>query len=134
MGLPRTLTCTVLLIRPVPAVVLPVAFPPVGDAVPILARELEVAGAVGGLRGVFWGVNRMVSHLPCTLWTQSSKDTQAPHPSPKAAHEALPEKDKAASWTHQETRAYPQTKAHLPGFHLTFSDVCLYVLLMIPEF
>lgn len=67
MGLPRTLTCTVLLIRPVPAVVLPVAFPPVGDAVPILARELEVAGAVGGLRGVFWGVNRMVSHLPCTL-------------------------------------------------------------------
>ena len=61
-----TLTSTVLLVRPVPAVVLPVAFPPVGDAVPVLALELEVAGAAGGLGGVFWGMNRRVSCTACT--------------------------------------------------------------------
>ena len=61
-----TLTSAVLLVRPVPTVVLPVTFPPVGDAVPVLALELEVAGAGGGLRGVFWGMNRRVSCMACT--------------------------------------------------------------------
>lgn len=61
-----TLTSAVLLVRPVPAVVLPVAFPPVGDAVPVLALELEVAGAGGGLGGVFWGTNRTVSCMART--------------------------------------------------------------------
>lgn len=54
-GCPRTLTSTVLLIGPVLTVVLPVTLPPVGDAVAILTLELEVAGAVWGFRGVFWG-------------------------------------------------------------------------------
>ena len=65
-GPPPTLTSAVLLVRPVPAVVLPVAFPPVGDAVPVLTLELEVAGAGGGLGGVFWGMNRRVSCMACT--------------------------------------------------------------------
>lgn len=52
---PGPLTSTILLIRPVPTVILPVALPPIGDAVAILTRELEVAGAVWDFRGVFWG-------------------------------------------------------------------------------
>lgn len=61
-GCLRTLTSTVLLIRPVLTVVLPVTLPPVGDAVAILTLELEVAGAVWGFCGVFWGRGTTVSH------------------------------------------------------------------------
>lgn len=57
LGLPRAescaLTLAVLLVRPVPAVVLLVALPPVGDAVPIPTLELVVPGAVRGLCRVF---------------------------------------------------------------------------------
>lgn len=52
---PKTLTSAVPLIRPVATVVLPVTFPPVGDAVAIVTLELEVVGAVRGFCGVFWG-------------------------------------------------------------------------------
>lgn len=49
------LTSTILLIRPVPTVILSVAFPPVGDAVAILTVELKVSRTVWGFRGVFCG-------------------------------------------------------------------------------
>lgn len=49
----RALTLTVLLIGPVPAVILLIALPPVGDAVPIATLELVVPGAVRGLCWVF---------------------------------------------------------------------------------
>lgn len=48
-------TYTGLLVGPVLAVVLAVAPPPAGDAAAVLTPELEVAGAVGGFGGVFWG-------------------------------------------------------------------------------
>ena len=50
---PCALTLAVLLVRPVPAVVLLIALPPVGDAVPVPALELVVPGAVRGLCRVF---------------------------------------------------------------------------------
>lgn len=53
MSVPCALTLAVLLIGPVPAVVLLVALPAVGDAVPIPTLELVVPGAVGGLCWVF---------------------------------------------------------------------------------
>ena len=44
-----TLTSAVLLVRPVPAVVLPVTFPPVGDAVPVpLDSDAQGSGPDGG--------------------------------------------------------------------------------------
>lgn len=52
-GTKDPLTSTVPLVGPVSTVILPVTFPPVGDAVAIVTVELEVAGAVGGFRGVF---------------------------------------------------------------------------------
>lgn len=52
-GAPQVLTLALLLIRPVPAVVLLVALPPVGDAVAVPALELVVPGAVRGLCRVF---------------------------------------------------------------------------------
>lgn len=50
---PCALTLAVLLIGPVSAVILLVALPPVGDAVPVPALELVVPGAVRGLCWVF---------------------------------------------------------------------------------
>lgn len=57
------LTLAVLLIRPVPTVVLLVALPPVGDAVPVPTLELVVPRAVRGFCWVFWqGEESPVSH------------------------------------------------------------------------
>lgn len=57
------LTLAVPLIRPVPAVVLLVALPAVGDAVPVPTLELVVPGAVRGFCWVFWqGEESPVSH------------------------------------------------------------------------
>lgn len=59
VGSAGTATCTGLFVGPVPAVVLMVAPPPAGDAAAILTPELEMAGAVGGFGGVFWGKHSM---------------------------------------------------------------------------
>lgn len=57
------LTLAVLLIRPVPTIVLLVALPALGDAVPVPTLELVVPGAVRGLCWVFWqGEESPVSH------------------------------------------------------------------------
>lgn len=57
------LTLAVLLIRPIPTVVLLVALPAVGDAVPVPTLELVVPGAVWGFCWVFWqGEQSPVSH------------------------------------------------------------------------
>lgn len=48
-----TLTLALLLIRPVPAVVLSITLPLVGDAVPIPTLELVIPGAGGGICWVF---------------------------------------------------------------------------------
>lgn len=65
---PWALTSTVLLIRPVPTVILPVTFPPVGDAVAVLTAKLKVAGAVWGFRGVFCREHtHTISHFPAPV-------------------------------------------------------------------
>lgn len=88
---PEPPTSTALLVRPVPTVILSVAFPLAGHTVAILTLELEVAGAVWSFCGVFWGMEHTVSHLPCTSVNVKLSYACSPlHPHPRTAYRSPP--------------------------------------------
>ena len=96
-------TSAALLVRPVPTVVLSVAFPPAGHTVAVLTLELEVTGAVRGFCGVFWEIKRTVSHLPCTSVNMKLPYTHGPsHPHPRVACRSPPDVPKGGPASDQE--------------------------------
>jgi hypothetical protein len=125
------LTSTILLIWPVPTVILPVTFPPVGDAVAILTPELEVAGAVWGFCGVFCGDQPYHQSFPL----YQCKHKTPPILKSRTTYASLPEK---IGQPHELKR--PQITPtnsmapRLPTPNSCFSNLHFGILKMITEF
>lgn len=85
------LTLAVLLIRPVPAVVLLVALPAVGDAVPVPTLELVVPGAVRGFCWVFWqGEENPLSHRVTSAQLRAGSTSGWPREHHPEQHKHIP--------------------------------------------
>lgn len=101
---PKVLTSTTLLIRPVPTVILSVTFPPVGDAVAILTVELKVAGTVWGFCGVFCR-NQTHQSFPLQRYEPETSSVYLPKGHVPGHLSDSPKEHTVSSWIRGKTKS-----------------------------